>query len=146
MALLSVRAVLSRGRRRRCDARRSFLENPVKLPFLNIELPLLAFYFVAPILFIIVHAYTLVHLVMLGDKARRFHEALHEQISDDKGLPKEIQERNAAVRAGLRRQLASNIFVQFLPARVKSAGVLSAGFCMGWPGSRLPPAQFYCCC
>jgi hypothetical protein len=28
-----------------------FLENPVKLPFLNIELPLLAFFFLAPILF-----------------------------------------------------------------------------------------------
>ncbi len=40
-----------------------FLENPVKLPFLNIELPLLAFFFLAPILFLIVHAYTLVHLV-----------------------------------------------------------------------------------
>jgi hypothetical protein len=35
-----------------------FLENAVKLPFLNIELPLLAFFFLAPILFIIVHAYT----------------------------------------------------------------------------------------
>ena len=72
MALLSVRAVLSRGRRGRRDARRSFPENPVKLPFLNIELPLLAFFFLAPILFLVVHAYTLVHLVMLTEKARRF--------------------------------------------------------------------------
>ena len=55
-----------------------FLENPVKLPFLNIELPLLAFFFLAPILFIIVHAYTLVHLVMLTDKAKRYHQALHD--------------------------------------------------------------------
>ena len=36
-----------------------FFENPVKLPFLNIELPLLAFFFLAPILFLVVHAYTL---------------------------------------------------------------------------------------
>jgi hypothetical protein len=36
-----------------------FFERAVKLPFLNIELPLLAFFFLAPILFIIVHAYTL---------------------------------------------------------------------------------------
>jgi hypothetical protein len=35
-----------------------FLESPVKLPFLNVELALLAFFFLAPILFIIVHAYT----------------------------------------------------------------------------------------
>ena len=49
-----------------------FLEKPVKLPFLNIELPLLAFFFLAPMLFRVVHAYTLVHLVMLTDKARRY--------------------------------------------------------------------------
>ena len=91
-----------------------FLENPVKLPFLNIELPLLAFFFLTPILFLIVHAYTLVHLVMLSDKAKRFHQVLHDQISDNKAVPKEIQLRNAAIRAGLRRQLPSNIFVQFL--------------------------------
>ena len=54
-----------------------FLENPVKLPFLSIELPLLAFFFLAPILFIIMHAYMLVHLVMLTEKAKRFHEAVH---------------------------------------------------------------------
>ncbi|HKN30869.1 MAG TPA: hypothetical protein VJY34_24550, partial [Roseiarcus sp.] len=79
-----------------------FFENPVKLPFLNIELPLLAFFFLAPILFLVVHAYTLVHLVMLTDKARRFHLALHAQIGD------------GSIRDGLRRQLPSNIFVQFL--------------------------------
>src|SRR5208337_5028451 len=57
-----------------------FFENPVKLPFLNIELPLLAFFFLAPILFLIVHAYTLVHLVLLTDKAKRFDRALRDQI------------------------------------------------------------------
>jgi hypothetical protein len=55
-----------------------FLENPVKLPFLNVELPLLAFFFLAPILFLFVHAYTLVHLVFLTDKAKRFDQALSE--------------------------------------------------------------------
>ncbi len=69
-----------------------FFENAVKLPFLNIELPLLAFFFLAPILFIVVHAYTLVHLVMLTDKAKRYHRALHTQIGD----------ADAAVRDGLR--------------------------------------------
>ena len=47
-----------------------FLENPVKLPFLNVELPLIAFFFVAPILFLFVHAYTLVHLVFLTEALR----------------------------------------------------------------------------
>jgi hypothetical protein len=68
-----------------------FFERSVKLPFLNVELPLLAFFFLAPILFLIVHAYTLVHLVMLSDKAKRFHQVLHDQISDNKMVPKEIQ-------------------------------------------------------
>src|SRR5208282_3580095 len=85
-----------------------FFENPVKLPFLNIELPLLAFFFLAPILFLIVHAYTLVHLVMLTDKAKRFDQALHKRSED------EIE---------LRRQLPSNIFIQFLagPADVRES-------------------------
>jgi len=88
-----------------------FLEKPVKLPFLNIELPLLAFFFLAPILFVIVHAYTLVHLVMLTDKAKRFHQALHDKIGDEN------------IRAGLQQQLPSNIFVQFLagPADVRAS-------------------------
>jgi uncharacterized protein YjbI with pentapeptide repeats len=90
-----------------------FFENPVKLPFLNVELPLLAFFFLAPILFLIVHAYTLVHLVMLTDKAKRFNRALHEKIGDEKGRPKSVKARRAA-RAALRGQLPSNIFVQFL--------------------------------
>jgi hypothetical protein len=86
----------------------------VKLPFLHIELPLLAFFFLAPILFVIVRAYTLVHLVFLTDKAKRFHQALYRQIGDNKTLPTEARGRNAAIRAALRRQLPSNIFVQFL--------------------------------
>ena len=79
-----------------------FFENPVRLPILSVDLPLLAFFFLAPILFVIIHAYILVHLVMLTDKAKRYHQALHQQIEDD------------AIRDGLRRQLPSNVFVQFL--------------------------------
>ena len=79
-----------------------FFENPVKLPILSVDLPLLAFFFLAPILFVIIHAYILVHLVMLTDKAKRYHQALHQQIEDN------------AIRDGLRRQLPSNVFVQFL--------------------------------
>ena len=81
-----------------------FLENPVKLPFLNIELPLLAFFFLAPILFIVVHAYTLVHLVMLTEKAKRYHQALHDP----------TRNVTKASRENLQWQLPSNIFIQFL--------------------------------
>jgi Na+-transporting NADH:ubiquinone oxidoreductase subunit NqrE len=49
------------------------LESPVKLPFLGIDLPLKAFFFLAPILFLITHAYTLVHFVLLASfPARSF--------------------------------------------------------------------------
>src|SRR3984957_14505796 len=95
-----------------------FLEKSVKLPFLNVELPLLAFFFLAPILFLFVHAYALVHLVLLTDKTKRFHQVLDAQIPNKKGMTKDQQSGRAAIRAGLRRQLPSNIFVQFLAGRV----------------------------
>jgi len=79
------------------------VENPVKLPFLNIELALKAFFCLAPILFVILHAYTLMYFVLLGAKASQFHDRLKEQIPNDQ-----------KIREGLRRQLPSNIFVQFL--------------------------------
>jgi hypothetical protein len=45
------------------------LEGPVKLPFLSdVPLPLIAFFFLAPIIFIVSHAYTLIHFVMLAAK------------------------------------------------------------------------------
>jgi uncharacterized protein YjbI with pentapeptide repeats len=91
-----------------------FLEKPVKLPFLGIELPLLAFFALAPILFIVVHAYTLVHLVMLTDKAKRFDEELRDQIGWKDGLSEIEVERRKDIRTRLRRQLPSNIFIYFL--------------------------------
>jgi hypothetical protein len=77
------------------------LENPVKLPFLSVDLPLVAFFVLAPILFIVSHAYTLVHFVMLGAKVGVFDTELRAQLG---GAPE--------TREGLRRQLPSNIFVQ----------------------------------
>jgi uncharacterized protein YjbI with pentapeptide repeats len=79
-----------------------FLENPIKLPFLDVELPLLGFFVLGPLLFLVLHTYVLLHFVMFADKVGVFRTALQAQISDDN------------VRAGLRRQLPSNIFVGFL--------------------------------
>jgi hypothetical protein len=78
------------------------LENPVKLPFLNVELPLKAFFILGPLVFLIVHAYVLLHFVLLASKVGAFHAELEAQIADDHA------------RARLRRQLPSNIFVQSL--------------------------------
>jgi uncharacterized protein YjbI with pentapeptide repeats len=90
-----------------------FFENPVKLPFLNVDLPLLGFFVLGPLLFLIVHAYTLLHFALLADKVGAFDAALREQIADDD------------TRASLRRQLPSNIFVQFLagPCEVRGGTI-----------------------
>ena len=91
------------------------LENPVKLPFLSdVPLPLVAFFVLAPIVFIVSHAYTLVHFVMLGAKAGVFHDELFKQLPNAPD-----------VREGLRRQLPSNIFVQFLagPRDIREGGL-----------------------
>jgi len=90
------------------------LESPVKLPFLNVELPLVAFFFLAPILFIVSHAYTLVHFVMLAAKVGVYDAELKNQLGD---APE--------TREGLQRQLPSNIFVQFLagPRDIRKGGL-----------------------
>src|SRR4051794_15156297 len=84
------------------------LERPVDLPFLNIKLPLHAFFIVSPILFIVCHAYIMAHFALLADKAKHFHVQLRKQINI--GQSADAHE----VREGLRRQLPINIFVQFL--------------------------------
>jgi uncharacterized protein YjbI with pentapeptide repeats len=89
------------------------LESPVRLPFLGLELPLLAFFFLAPLLFLVAHAYTLVHFVMLGKKATLFNAALYAQYPRDAPTQAE-SERNHEIRESIRRQLPSNIFVQVL--------------------------------
>ncbi|RXT52283.1 pentapeptide repeat-containing protein [Bradyrhizobium betae] len=88
-------------------------EKSVKLPFLNVELPLVAFFVMGPALFLVVHAYVLLHFMLLADKAGAFHQQLRLQIDDD------------GIRASLRRQLPSNVFVQFVagPPGVRSGGV-----------------------
>src|ERR1700730_13794955 len=58
------------------------LERAVKLPFLNVELPLLAFFALAPFVVLIIHAYALMHFIMLGKKASRFHNELRRQFPD----------------------------------------------------------------
>ena len=76
-------------------------ESPVKLPFLGVDLPMIGFFILGPLLFVIVHVYVLLHIGLLARKVRAFHEQLRT-ISDDE------------TRTSLRLQLPSNIFVQFL--------------------------------
>ncbi|MGH6839992.1 MAG: pentapeptide repeat-containing protein [Methylocella sp.] len=82
------------------------LEKPVKLPFLNTELPIVTFFFLAPILFAISHVYTLMHFAMLATKARRFDDELTGELRG------KVDAENLKDR--VRWLLPSNIFVQFL--------------------------------
>jgi len=89
------------------------LESPVKLPFLNVELPLKAFFILGPPVFLILHTYILLHFVLLAGKIGAFHLELQAQISGNDA------------RARLRRQLPSNIFVQsFAGPREVRTGVV----------------------
>jgi hypothetical protein len=67
---------------------------------------------------LIIHAYALMHFIMLGKKASRFHNELRRQFPDSES---NTQESGAApdgahkdIRDKLRRLLPSNIFVQIL--------------------------------
>jgi hypothetical protein len=79
-----------------------FLESPVRLPFLSVDLPLLGFFWLGPAIFLVVHTYVLLHFALLAGKVGDFDAELRAQIADEE------------VRRRLRRQLPSNIFVQFL--------------------------------
>ena len=90
-----------------------FFKAPVKLPFLSVDLPLLGFFILGPILILIVHAYLLLHLVLLSAKAGAFDNELRAQT------------RNEQDRRYLRRQLPINIFIQVLagPCEVRTGFV-----------------------
>ncbi len=87
------------------------LERAVKLPFLNVELPLLAFFALAPFVLLITHIHALMHFRMLGKKATRFHNELRSQFPDRGTAPAGT---NKEIRDKKRWLLPSNIFVQTL--------------------------------
>ena len=93
--------------------RNLFFEDPVRLPFLNVDLPLVGFFVLGPALFLIVHAYVLLHFSLLADKVGNFQSELHATISDD------------TTSARLRQLLPSNIFVQVLagPREVRGSNI-----------------------
>jgi hypothetical protein len=82
--------------------RNILFEDPVKLPFLNVDLPLVGFFVLGPGLLLIARTYVLLHFVLFAAKVEVFHTELQAQIPDEE------------VRAQLRWQLPSNIFVQVL--------------------------------
>ncbi|HEX3496401.1 MAG TPA: pentapeptide repeat-containing protein, partial [Methylocella sp.] len=94
------------------------LVRAVKLPFLNVELPLLAFFVLAPFVVLIIHVYALMHFIMLGKKASRFHNELRRQFPDTETKTENSgatpDSANKEIRDKRRWLLPSNIFVQIL--------------------------------
>lgn len=98
-----------------------FLENPVKLPLLNVDLPLVTFFWIAPILLLIVHAYLLINLKLLADNIRVWEKLVEQSLE---AAP--VADRRK-IADGLRMQLPNFIVVQMLAAPWENR----RGF-MGW--------------
>jgi uncharacterized protein YjbI with pentapeptide repeats len=80
--------------------RQLFLDAPVTLPALNIQLPLWGFFFLAPILFLIFHVYVLLQLQLLERTARAYNDALDRAVE------------GAGPNAAMRQRLANTLFAQ----------------------------------
>ena len=81
-----------------------FLESPIKLPFLSIELPLKGYFWFGPILAWVLHVYVLIHVRLLADKVNGFGADLVTAYPN-------VQEREHYLR-----RLPINLFVQQLAA------------------------------
>lgn len=79
-----------------------FLEEPVRLPVLNADLPLIGYFFAAPIFFLVFHFYLLLQLQGLSAKMRVYADQLFTQHPD------------AANRRLLRHRIDGFIFAQIL--------------------------------
>ena len=51
-------------------------ESPIKLPLLDVDLPLFAFFWVAPLMVLIFHAYLLLNLKLMVDNVHRYNAML----------------------------------------------------------------------
>jgi uncharacterized protein YjbI with pentapeptide repeats len=77
------------------------LEGPVKLPMLNLDLPLVGFFVVAPLFFVVVHFYALLQISALARRTKLYVDALGRQFG------------NADDRFKMRQRLDASVFVQF---------------------------------
>lgn len=79
-----------------------FLETPIKLPLLSVDLPLVGFFFVASIISVVFHFYIFLQLLALSDKSRNYNSLLMQEalIGSHRQL--------------LRQRLNSFLVIQFL--------------------------------
>src|SRR5262245_10225552 len=80
--------------------RQIFLEEPIKLPTINIDLPLLASAILLPLLYVIYHVYVLLQVVLLARTADAYNEAVAHSVPE------------SADSTRLRQRLANTLFAQ----------------------------------
>ena len=85
--------------------RKLILEEPMRIPVLNADVPLLGFFFLMPLFFLIFHFYLLLQLHGLADRARAYHIELYAQ-----------QSRSES-RALLRLRIDTFVFAQLAAGR-----------------------------
>lgn len=87
--------------------RMMFLEEPIALPILSIELDLVGFYVTAPLILVVLHLYLVVKLVLLSESFANF----------DRQVDRDI--KIAGDREQMRKHLNTTIFLQALKHRRK---------------------------
>jgi uncharacterized protein YjbI with pentapeptide repeats len=58
-----------------------FLENPLELPLVGVKVPLVVFFWLAPILYLIVHTYLLLNLKLMSDNVRSWLSRLEATLA-----------------------------------------------------------------
>jgi uncharacterized protein YjbI with pentapeptide repeats len=81
-------------------ARQLFLEEPIKLPTINVDVPLIAAAILMPLLFVIYHVYLLLQVVLLARTAAAYNAALDHAVAD------------GGDRTLIRQRLANTLFAQ----------------------------------
>ena len=82
--------------------RQLLLAEPVKLPVLNIDLPVYGFFITAPTLFLIFHSYVVLQVILLSRTAAAYNEALDAAFKSPR--------KNASARQRLANTLFAQIF------------------------------------
>ena len=80
--------------------RQIFLEEPIKLPTINIDLPLVASAVLLPLLFVIYHIFVLLQVVLLARTADAYNDAIEHNVTDEED------------RIRVRQRLSNTLFAQ----------------------------------
>jgi hypothetical protein len=91
-------------------------ENPVNLPVLQVKLPLIGFFAVAPMFFLINHFFLLLQLFGLGQRLREFNDEITKTDLDE------------AARRQVRRKLDTFVIVQMLAGPKRDREQLTGKF------------------